>query len=98
MDSELSDFRKYGYFVVGLYNGYRSHAGLKGERHRLQRPNPEAQTLNHMVGDHIIGGYIKHQSRHEHEFARHTSIGLHGRRSRSSSTSILLCYDGSARH
>ena len=35
MDNGLFVFRKYGYFVVDLFNGYRTHAGLEG---RL--PNP----------------------------------------------------------
>jgi hypothetical protein len=36
MDSELFGFRKYGYFVVGLFNKHRVHSRLKG-----QRPDPE---------------------------------------------------------
>ena len=35
MDNGLFAFRKYGYFVVDLFNGHRTHAGLDG---RL--PNP----------------------------------------------------------
>ena len=31
MDSELFGFRKYGYFVVGLYNEYRTHSALNGK-------------------------------------------------------------------
>jgi hypothetical protein len=30
MDSELFGFRKYGYFVVGLFNRQRVHSGLGG--------------------------------------------------------------------
>jgi hypothetical protein len=30
MDSELFGFRKYGYFVVGLFNRHRVHSGLGG--------------------------------------------------------------------
>jgi hypothetical protein len=30
MDSELFGFRKYGYFVVGLFNHQRVHSGLEG--------------------------------------------------------------------
>ena len=35
MDSELSDFRKYGYFVAGLYNGHRTHPAV-AERTPIQ--------------------------------------------------------------
>ena len=37
MDSELFGFRKYGYFVVGLFNRERVHSGWGGKL-----PDPEA--------------------------------------------------------
>jgi hypothetical protein len=43
MDSELFGFRKYGYFVVGLFNGHRTHSGLEG---RLPEPSEARATLN----------------------------------------------------
>jgi hypothetical protein len=42
MDSELFGFRKYGYFVVGLFNRQRVHSVLGG---RLPEPE-ETTTLN----------------------------------------------------
>ena len=37
MDSELFGFRKYVFFVVGLFNRQRVHSGLEGKL-----PDPEA--------------------------------------------------------
>ena len=46
--------RNMTYFVVGLYDEYRSHAGLKGET--LLSPNHQARVLNHIVGSNIAVG------------------------------------------
>ena len=42
-DSGLSVSPKYGYFVVGLFNGHRTHSGLEG---RLPEPDEARATLN----------------------------------------------------
>jgi hypothetical protein len=43
MDSGLFGFQKYGYFVVRLYNGHRTHTAVNG---RTPEPSPnETQSL-----------------------------------------------------
>jgi hypothetical protein len=42
MDSELFGYRKYGYFVVGLFNRHRTHSGLEG---RIPEPGEAQATL-----------------------------------------------------
>jgi hypothetical protein len=43
MGSGLFGFRKYGYFVVDLYNGYRAHTSLEGQ---TPIKTPESEGVN----------------------------------------------------
>jgi hypothetical protein len=69
-DSGLSASPKYGYFVVGLYNGHRSHSGLKGKTPIETFESKGASLRSYLWRQHCRGP-IKHRSRREEEFAMH---------------------------
>src|SRR4030095_13149597 len=60
LELKLIAFRDY-------YNGYRSHAGLKGET-PIVTPEARGASFNYIVGSHIVAGCT--EQRREHEFAR----------------------------
>ena len=53
------------------YNGYRSHAGLKGET-PIETPESKFAELNIIVGRNIAAAYNNHQLLHEDELAMNT--------------------------
>jgi hypothetical protein len=63
LEMKLLAFRSY-------YNGYRTHACLKGKT-PIETPNPKASVSSHFAGRNIVAVYTKHQLQHDYEFARH---------------------------
>jgi hypothetical protein len=57
MDSELFGFRKYGYFVVGLFNRQRVHSGLGGRRNEPDEAKVPLDFASYRWEQHCRGLY-----------------------------------------
>ena len=66
-DSGLFVFRKYGFFVVDLYNRHRAHESLEGQT-PIETPESKGVNFN-PAGRNIVAGYTKHRWLHKCEFA-----------------------------